>query len=291
MTLVQLIPIAISVSIFLVVFTLGLDADFRDATYLFRRPALLFRSILSMNVIMVLFAVAMTALVDLDHAIQIVLVVLAVSPVPPILPRKQMKMGGTESYAIGLLVAAVLLSIIVVPASIELLGRYFEVDAHMPLGRLAPVVLISAIVPLIAGILFRRLAPDFADKIAKPLSLGAILLLVLAVLPILFTTSDSIWNLVGRGGLVVMALFTLVGLAVGHILGGPEPDNRTDLALATCARHPGIALAIATLNFPDRKAEVMALIICHLIIGAVVAIPYNIWRKRSHAARETGPAR
>jgi len=64
MTLDQLIPAAISVSIFLTVFAVGLHAALRDAVFLLRRPGLLLRSILSMNVVMVVFAATAATLFD-----------------------------------------------------------------------------------------------------------------------------------------------------------------------------------------------------------------------------------
>ena len=91
--------------------------------------------------------------------------------------------------------------------------------------------------------------------------------------------------MIGHGVLVVLALFTLVGVAIGHFLGGPNPDDRTVLALATGIRHPGLAMAIASVNFPDQKVAVLAVVVCHVIVGLILSIPYLIWRKRSHAAR------
>jgi len=282
MALTELIRIGVIVSIFLIVFALGLHADLREATSLFRRPALLFKSILSMNVIMVIFAAAITSLLQLSPALKIAIITLAVSPVPPFLPGKQMKAGGSASYSISLLFAAVLLSIIVVPVSIEILGRYFGVAAHVSAVRIIPIVLITAILPLLCGIAISKIAPQFASRIRKATSTFAMILLVISVLPILFAMAGTIWSLFGNGTMLVLALFTMVGLAVGHLLGGPEPDDRTVLAFATSARHPGTALAIAVQNFPEHKAEVMAVIICHLVIGALVSLPYMAWRKRSH---------
>src|SRR5277367_6624892 len=131
MGLEQLIMLAIKASILLLVFGLGLHASLQDATYLFRRPGLLVRSLLSMNVIMPLFAAAVAAIFDLHSEVKIAIVALALSPVPPILPGKQEKAGGRASYAIGLLVAAALFAVVLVPAGVELMGRLFGQDLHM----------------------------------------------------------------------------------------------------------------------------------------------------------------
>src|SRR5271155_5772318 len=115
MTFAELIPIALKLSVVLLVFALGLRAAWQDAFSLFRQPRLLFRSILSMNFVMLAFVVASASFFNLHPAVKIAIVALAVSPVPPLLPKKQQKAGGTASYAIGLMVAAALTAIILMP--------------------------------------------------------------------------------------------------------------------------------------------------------------------------------
>jgi bile acid:Na+ symporter, BASS family len=283
MTLAQIIGFAINASMFLIVFALGLRATFDDMTYLFRRPGLLVRSIISMNIIMLAVAVVLSLLFNLHPAIKIALVTLAISPVPPVLPGKQEKAGGSASYTIGLLAAAAVVSIIIVPVAIGFLGSSFNIDMHEPASAIASVVFISIIVPLVAGVIIRHFAPDFASHVERPISRFATLLLIVAVVPVLFIAWPAIWALVGNGIVIMLVLFTLGGVGIGHLLGGPNPDDRTVLALATGTRHPGVALAIASLNFPEEKA-VMAVVLCHLVIGAIVSIPYVRWRTRVHAA-------
>jgi BASS family bile acid:Na+ symporter len=279
MTIAQLIPLVLSASIFLNVLALGLVANFADATYLFRRPALLLRAVLSMNVVMVLIVVAATSIFDLTFPVRTMLLALAVSPVPPLLPKKEQKVGASQSYAVGLLVSAVLLSLIFIPWSIEWIGSYFGADVHVSAARIAPIVLISAIAPLFIGMLIHRFMPDVARRASRPIGLLSMILLLLGVLPILFTLSGEIWKTVVDGAVIALACFTLIGLAVGHMLGGPDPGERTALALATCSRHPGIALTIASINYPEQKPAFMAVILLHLIIGAIVSIPYLRWRR------------
>ena len=285
MTFADLIPIAIKLSIVLLVFALGLHADWRDATSVFRQPRLLVRPILAMAVLMIAFVVAIASVFDLQPAIKIAILALAVSPVPPLLPNRQQMAGGSGSYAIGLVVAAALISIVSMPFFVAVLGVYFHAETHMQFRQVAAIVAVSVIAPLAAGMFVRYVAPEFTERIVKPVSMFANVLLVVAALIVLFNLSGTIWGMIGHGVLVVLALFTLVGIAVGHFLGGPNPDDRTVLALATGTRHPGLAMAIASVNFPDQKAAVLAVVVCHVLVGLILSIPYLIWRKRSHAAR------
>lgn len=288
MTAFDLMMLAIGVSMFLVVAVIGMNASLGQLTYLFRRPGLFARSIFSMNVVMLAFALAISAWLDVPPAIKIGLVGLAISPVPPFLPTQQSNAGGSADYAIGLLAGSALLSIVLVPFATNLLGYEFGVAMHMPWSKIASIVLMTVLVPLLAGILLRRFAPAFATRITRPVSVFANVLLALALIPMLYIATSALWALIGNGVLICLILFTLTGIAVGNWLGGPEPHNRAVLALATGSRHPAIALAIANINFPNEKA-VLAVVIYHLVVGSLFALPYVIWRKRALAAGAHAP--
>ena len=91
--------------------SLGLGSTQEDALYLLRRPGQLARSLLAMNVLMPAVAAGLAAAFNFDRAVNVALVALAVSPVPPILPKREFNAGGRASYAVGLLVVAASLAI------------------------------------------------------------------------------------------------------------------------------------------------------------------------------------
>jgi BASS family bile acid:Na+ symporter len=281
MGLASLIPVLIKISIILSVFAIGLRASFRDATYLFRRPSLVGRAWLAMGVIMPLFALIVALNSDLNPPVRIALVALSVSPIPPILPNKALKSGGEENYTIGLLVASAVFAIVLIPLMIEVFEVASGIGMRMRLGGVAIVVLTTVLLPLVAGMSVRVLWPAFAERRAKMIALVATVLLVLSCLPILFTSIRAILTLVGDGTLFALAAFALIGLIVGHVLGGPDPDNRAVLALATSSRHPAVALAIAHANFPDHKLA-GAVILIYLVLSAIVAAPYLSWTTKKH---------
>jgi BASS family bile acid:Na+ symporter len=235
---------------------------------------------------MVVFAIVAAKLFNLDPAVKIAIIALAISPVPPFFPKKQSKVGATDPYAVALLVAAALCSVVLIPGWLEVLGGIFHFEAHLALDKVLRIVFIKILLPLAAGILVRHFAPAFAQRAAKPTSVTATVLLVLAVLPVLFFSYHAMWAMVGNGVLITVTLFALVGITVGELLGGPDPDDRSVLALATSARHPGIAVTIAALNFPERKSAVLVVVLFHLIVGGIVAIPYMKWRKKRHSKLE-----
>lgn len=284
--LAHLIPLAIKASICLMVLALGLKTQKGDGVHLLSRPGLLVRSLLAMNVAMVLVALAIARLFALPFPVELCIVALALSPVPPILPGKQQKAGGSSAYAISLLLIAALVSIVTTPLAVGLVEGAVGRGAPVSRSGVAGIVFVTVIVPLLAGILVRFIRPDLAVRAARPVSLAATVLLVLAVIPVLFTATETIWTFVGDGVALALAGFSLVGLALGHVLGGPDPAQRTVLALATGTRHPGVAMAIAHTAFPDEQG-ILAILLYHLVIGAVVSLPYVRW-SRARAAHEGG---
>src|SRR5262245_57816837 len=92
MDLVDATATAIVVSIFLMMFALGLKSAPGDATGLLRHPRLLVRSLVAMYLVMPLIVIVMVASFELRHEVKVALVALALSPVPPFLPDKQLKL-------------------------------------------------------------------------------------------------------------------------------------------------------------------------------------------------------
>ena len=282
MTLQQAIMLALQVSILMTVFGFGLRATPGDVLYVVRRPALLGRSLVAMSVIMPIAAVALASAFELRPSVEIALVALSISPIPPVLPGREQKAGGDKAYALGLMVIAGMLSIVVVPLAVQLVSRYFMRPFAMPSSAIASLVLKAAILPLVAGMILRSLVPAVAARIAKPVELVAQVLLAIGVLAVLAVTLPAIFALVGNGSIIAMAAFVVVGLTVGHALGGPDGDHRLVLALSTASRHPAIALAIAKANFPD-EPYLGATMLLYLLVSVLLGVPYQMWQKRRPA--------
>src|SRR5262245_30258178 len=288
MTAQSLVRLTLTSSLLLLVFALGLRATFADATYVLRRPAMILRGFLAMGVIVPVAAGVLAALFDLHLPVKIALLALAVAPVPPILPSKQLKLGGRAGYVYGLLVAAALAAIVVVPLAIEVLGWLFSRETHIGAGSVARIVGTTVLLPLAAGLAGGRVAPALAARAAPWVARIANVLLLVSVLVVVAGTWRGMWSLVGNGTVLAMAAVQVVGLAAGHWLGGPDPDNRTTLAIAASMRHPGIALAIVRLNFPDEPLVPAALLL-FILVNVVVTLPYGLWRRRVHAVGAADP--
>ncbi len=281
MELRQLVMLAFQASILSTVFGFGLKASPDVFLYLIRRPGLLLRSLLAVLVVMPIVAVALARTFDFRPVAEIALIALAISPVPPLLPKKESKVGGRQSYGLALMVVLALSAIVTVPVSAEILQRVFG----RPLGAapvaIAQVVLIMAVLPLVAGMAIRAILPALADRIDPLVTVVAKVLMPLAILALLAGTWRAVWAAVGDGAVVAMMAFVAAGLLVGHLLGGPEPEHSAVLALSSACRHPAIALSIASANFPDEHFG--GTILLYLIVNTIVGVAYLAWQRRQVA--------
>jgi bile acid:Na+ symporter, BASS family len=207
---------------------------------------------------------------------------MSVAPVPPILPAKQLRLGGRSSYVHGLLVAAALFAIIVVPVAIEVLGWLFQREAHVGPGPVARVVGVTVLLPLAAGLAVHRVTPGLAERLGPWAGRAGNVLLLASLLVVVFGVWRDVMSLIGNGTVLAIAAVVAVGLAAGHWLGGPDRDDRTALAIAASMRHPGVALAIARLNFPEDRL-VPAAVLLFIVVNILITLPYGMWRRRAHA--------
>ena len=280
MSLAELVPLLLKASIAGIVFSIGLRASLADATTTFRRPANLLKGTAAMFVVMPLVAVALVKILTPDPPTGIILVATALSPVPPILPNKELKAGVAVGQAVGSMVAASVLSLLFIPFGMPLIGSWFGLDIAVPLGPAVSLVMSSILVPLFAGVALKTLAPDLADRLAAPVGKAAAVLLLVAILPVLARLGPGMWSQVGGFTLLAFLLFAIIGVVVGDRMAGTDPHARTVLAVSTASRHPALAAALATAARPD-VTGILPSAFLYLLISLIVTGVYLAIRKRT----------
>ena len=268
--------ILLKVAVAGIILAIGMDSTLSDATYLWRRPGLLLRSMLAMYVLVPLAALALVKVVTLAPGAEIGLVVVAVSAGAPLLPRKLMKIGD-GAYIFSLVVTSSLLAIFLVPAWLAVLGTQLDYPVSLRPDRAAMVLAKSFLLPLALGMVFRRLFPTIAERLGSRLMAVAGLVLTVCALTLLILHWDIL--LAARWpGILALAALVAISLAIGHLLGGPAEDDRTALAIACATRHIGIAVLVAA-SVPGPRTSVI--VAFYILTSAVITVPYLHWRRAS----------
>jgi BASS family bile acid:Na+ symporter len=94
----------------------------------------------------------------------------------------------------------------------------------------------------------------------------------------------DVWEVTVTAGARVLAAIVLItgaALAVGHLLGGPEPAMRTAVAITSAARNAGLALLVAALN--GAPPQISATVLAYLAVSLLVIPPYAALRRAAGA--------
>jgi BASS family bile acid:Na+ symporter len=278
-----LLKLGVVISIFLIVFAIGLKAELGTGLRFLEQPGQTAKAMTAMFVLFPAFALIVHFLLPLKVPIPATLLALAVSPIPPILPNKEVKAGGRFDYAIALQVVASVFSIAAAAVIIPLVGRIVGEDLVFAGEAMALNIVKTVGVPLLAGMLVRRFLPDLAMKLMGPAARIGNVLLIAVALVLLVAMAPDIWGVMGQGTLFAVVAMVLFGLAAGHLLGGPDEGNRTALAVAVAGRHPGVAIALGAAVRPEAAREVVATVLLYLLASVILTIPYTRWRNRKTA--------
>jgi len=277
MDMKDMIQLGMQLALWVLVAAVGLQARWQDVVATMRRPAGLLRALLAVNLIVPATATILCLLFPMDSSIKIGLVLMAVSPLAPLVTGKMLRGGADASRVVGFYTLLTLLSVAIVPATLILLSQLFPADAAISMMAIAKLATISVLVPLAAGLLVGTAVPLLAQRLARPMTVVGYTLLVLVAAPIIISQAADVAGLVGDGSVIAMALTSLSAVAAGHWLGGPELRGRLALATAAATRHPGMAILIISSNFEDRRAVLAVML--YLVISVIVSALYQAWAK------------
>ncbi|MBO9708693.1 MAG: hypothetical protein J7521_10800 [Caulobacter sp.] len=269
----QMLLLLLTVSLAGLVVTVGMNSTRQDVLYVLTRPKLLLKAILAVDIIPPAAAMLLMWFLPIEPVVKAGIVLMAIAPVPPLVPGQELGLGARKEYAYGVYCALAVLTIVVVPIIFNIAAHLWGRDDHVGFATIARTIATGVILPLLIGMTIRRLFPAFAAKAAIWVYRLSMLLIVLAFLPIIAAIWKPLVGLIGDGTLLAMILVVLVTLAGGHLLGGPERVDRATLAIAASVRHPGIALMLANANFVDHR--VTAAVLLFMLVGLTVGTIYK----------------
>jgi BASS family bile acid:Na+ symporter len=230
-------------------------------------------------------ALLLSLLLPLTPAVRTALLALAVSPLPPILPIRQAKIGVHADQALALQVTGSLAALVVAPAFGLLAGAIFGREVGFDIPGMLRTLLVTVFVPLALGLLAAHLSPALAARAAPLMRAGAFGLLVLSGLlagPRILPLAASA---ISGPALAAILAMLAIGLTAGHMLGGPDPLRRRALALGVALRHPGVAIGLAVAADVAPRPEVTGAVLLYFLVGILVSLPYVQVAKR-RAARK-----
>jgi BASS family bile acid:Na+ symporter len=266
-----LLMLALQASIFATMLTIGMATSGTDLRYLLSQPSRLVRSLLAMNVLWPAVVIIVCRTFSLHPAEIVALVTMSIAPVSNMFTKSMLPLvgPGRGAYAHGLFFASTVLSIVLTPLAVEVINAIFGGEQHVSPRIVAQVVIGNVLLPLGIGLAIGRWWPASTRWIPAIQKVSGLVLLACALVIVAAT-----WSLMGslyrEGTVTAIVLIVLAGLAVGHVLGGPDEDDRTVLAHATVSRHPGVAeqlIGFARIDLEPRESKTVRFVVPMSVLG------------------------
>jgi predicted Na+-dependent transporter len=275
----------VSAALFMIMFALGVGLKGDAIVRLRRRPALVLRLLIGSCVLVPLVALLLLKLplsLALSKPARIGIALMAISPSAPLTLRKAGKTGGDRELAAVLQACAAVAAIASIPLIADLYRSSFGVSGwEVGPKEVALQVGKAQVLPLLAGVVLRRWRPAWAERLSAPLDKLANGLLLLLIVLVLFKALPLLVPFLAANLLALgyMAVMVLAALAIGYLVAGPEPRERTTLALVTSMRNPGLALLFATTygaGLPGLKLAVLS----YLLVTVLLSVPFLRWQRQ-----------
>ncbi|MCT0213342.1 MULTISPECIES: bile acid:sodium symporter [unclassified Synechococcus] len=281
----QASALLVSLTLFTIMFALGLGLRSEALAQIRHRPALVIRVLIGSCVLVPLVALLLLKLplsFALSPTARFGIALMAVCPSAPLTLRKAGKTGGDRQLAALLQACAAVAAIVSIPLLADLYRASFGIDGwNIGPREVALQVGKAQVLPLLAGLLLRRWRPGWVARLEGPLDKIANGLFLLLIVVVLVKVGPLLLPFAATNGLALgfMAVMVAAALAIGFLLAGPTPQERTTVALVTSMRNPGLALLFASTyggsSMPGLKLAVLA----YLLVTVLVSIPFLKWQK------------
>jgi len=284
-TVLAIVKIGLPLTVMASMFAQGLTIAPGHLVIFRQQPMLMLRSLAVVLFLIPLAVLVILILLKSSPAVTIGLSILAACPAAPLMLVKVPKKGGSLAYMAGLHLSLAMLALLTVPLTLDLLSKVLGFHAGVGVLAVARVVGVTILLPVCLGMLVRTFFPRIAGTVAPSLARICELALMALILCVLGLTYGLLLRM-NPGVYLVMAVVIAASIGIGHGLGPKDQQDRTTLAIESAARHPGLAMTIAALNFSPNKA--LPVLIPYLVVFAILSTMYLHWRKR-HIPEPTLP--
>ncbi len=226
--------------------SVGMQTGIADLRSLVESRSLLLRSLMANFVFVPLVGIALAHLLPLPLGAAGALVLLACTPGGLSAIQFTSRVRGEATLAGAILLLSGVLAVLVSPAMIRVASPA-SVDLSLPYGRVLGFVALAMLLPLGIGLFVRSGAQGAALKLAKPMSLLALVAFVAFMVATGSLRKEAVGS-IGAPAVGAMALFFVASMVIGWLMGGPASESRQVLATATSMRNAALCLVVAQVS-------------------------------------------
>ena len=274
----------ISLALFFIMVSLGLNLPNLEFGVLRHRPALVVRVLLATCVAMPLAALLLLRTPigqSLPASIATAVMLMAICPSAPMIALKSRKLAQNPELATRLQFWSATAAIISVPLWVSQLPvEAGETIWSVAAKDVAYQVFTVQLIPLLVGVSLRRWCTEWAERWNPVIQKGAsiLLLVLLALILIVALPKVTPMLMANLRGALVMFILTWIGLGLGYVVAGDNHDERSTLPLVLSMRNPGLALLIVQGMAPN-AIDLKAAVVGYVVVTAIGSAPFMQWRQ------------
>ena len=276
--------ILISLALFFIMVSLGLNLPNLEFGVLRHRPALVVRVLLATCVAMPIAALLLLRTPigqSLPASIATAVMLMAICPSAPMIALKSRKLAQNPELATRLQFWSACAAIISVPLWVSQLPvEAGETIWSVSAKDVAYQVFTVQLIPLLVGVSLRRWCAEWAERWNPVIQKGAsiLLLALLALILIVALPKVTPMLMANLRGALVMFILTWIGLGLGFFVADDDSEERSTLPLVLSMRNPGLALLIIEGMAPD-AIDLKAAVVGYVVVTAVGTAPFMKWRQ------------
>lgn len=238
-----------------------------DLARVLRDRGLVFRALLSVLLLVPLFVWALSFVTAIPPHARVCLALLACSPGAPLGAKRAAQLGSPMATALGLQLVLALVGVLAAPATLFLMAESHGLEEWIPIRDVLWQIATVQAVPLALGLALNHRWPAQVGRFTRKLSLVANLSMLLLALLSLVVVVKTVATLTLSTWLAVLAMCAF-SLTVGHLLGGPAPETRVAVAVASANRNLGLAIFLGTFVKTEAGDLVMIFALVNFFAGA-----------------------
>lgn len=264
----------------IIIFSMGMTLKLEDFSYVLKAPKAVFIGILAQYTIMPFVAMFLTIAFKLPAEFAIGMILVGSCP------------GGTASNVmvylsqgnLALSVVMTMLSTFLAPIILPALMYFFAskwIEVN-PLGLFFSTVQI-VLIPIILGILFKKLLPKFSEKLEEGVPLLAIFIICILIAALVTVNMDKLNDIKLLSTVIIaVMLHNSLGLSLGYLLAkilGQDEANRRAISIEVGMQNSGLAAVLAAAHFgPLAALPSVIFSIWHNISGSSLV---SLWQKET----------
>ena len=284
--------ILISLALFFIMVSLGLNLPNLEFGVLRHRPALVVRVLLATCVAMPIAALLLLRTPigqSLPASIATAVMLMAICPSAPMIALKSRKLAENPELATRLQFWSACAAILSVPLWVTQLPlEAGETIWSVSARDVAFQVFSVQLIPLLVGVSLRRWCAAWAERWNPVIQKGAsiLLLVLLALILVVALPKVTPMLIANLRGALVMFILTWIGLGLGYVVAGDNHDERSTLPLVLSMRNPGLALLIIQAMAPN-AIDLKAAVVGYVVVTAIGSAPFMKWRQVNASPDQT----